>query len=383
MGRYHSARWAAGKLKRYTILHTIEGSGPGGAETVLLELASRINPGRYRSLAFLPNGRWLPQQLDARGVSYVIYESKTWYSLIRNMMKLVKSEGVDLIHSHLDDQNFSSSVVGKLTGRKTIVTYHGAPRLARQQGLRRRIKTWVPQHFATGTVVVSDYLRKLLVDAGFPPARTHRIYNGVDLDRFAPCREPRLRAELGLDPGTRLVGMVANIRRSKGHEYFVRAARKIGEGVPEARFLAVGEINDLLARPLRDLVRELELQNRFLFLGFRPDVPAILGELDVFVLASTDEGLSIATLEAMAAGRPVVVTRSGGPQELVTDGETGYLVPAADPDALAARVCEILRNPGLGGSLGSKARAAVANRFSLQRMVAEYESLYERCLAAN
>lgn len=369
-------------LKRYTILHTIEGSGPGGAETVLLELASRIDPGRYRSLVFLPKGKWLPQQLDARGVPCVIYESRTWYALIHNMMKLVKSEGVDLIHSHLDDQNFFTSVVGKLTGCKTIVTYHGAPGLAVQQGLRRRIKAWVPQHFAAGTVVVSDYLRKLLVDAGFPPARTHRIYNGVDLDRFGASREPRLRSELGLDPGTRLVGMVANIRRSKGHEYFIRAARKISECVPEARFLAVGEVDNSLGRPLRDLVRELGLQDQFLFLGFRPDVPAILAELDVFVLASTDEGLSIATLEAMAAGRPVVVTRSGGPQELVADGETGYLVPAADPDALAARVCEILRDPALGVSLGAQARAAVANRFSLQRMVEEYESLYDRCLAA-
>lgn len=369
-------------LKRHTILHTIEGSGPGGAETVLLELASRINPERYRSLAFLPHGRWLPQQLQARGVSCVIYESTTWYSLIRNMMNLVKSEGVDLIHSHLDDQNFASSVVGRLTGRKTVVTYHGAPRLARQQGLRRKIKAWVPSHFAAGTVVVSDYLRALLVERGFPPARTHRIYNGVDLDRFVPGREPWLRAELGLDPGTRLVGMVANIRRSKGHEYFIRAARKISECVPEARFLAVGEVDERLGGPLRELIRELELQDRFLFLGFRPDVPAILGELDVFVLASTDEGLSIATLEAMAAGRPVVVTRSGGPQELVTDGQTGYLVPAADPDALAARVCEILRDPTLGASLGAQARAVVASRFSLPRMVKEYESLYERCLAA-
>jgi glycosyltransferase involved in cell wall biosynthesis len=374
---------AEGRLKRYTILHTIEGSGPGGAETVLLELASRINPDRYRSLAFLPRGHWLPQQLEARGVPYVTYESTTWYVLISRIMKLVKSEGVDLIHSHLDDQNFSSTVAGTLTGRRTVVTYHGAPRLARQQGWRRRIKAWVPQRFATATVVVSDYLRGLLVERGFPPARTHRIYNGVDLARFAPGREPRLRAELGLDPGARLVGMVANVRRSKGHEYFIRAARTISECAPEARFLAVGEIDEKLGGPLRDLVRELELQDRFFFLGFRPDVPALLGELDVFVLASTDEGLSIATLEAMAAGRPVVVTRSGGPQEIVEDGGTGYLVPPADPQALAARVCEILRDAALAKRLGRQAQAAVATRFSLQRMVEEYESLYARCLAEN
>ncbi|MFB3921517.1 MAG: glycosyltransferase family 4 protein [Terriglobia bacterium] len=370
-------------LRRHTILHTIEGSGPGGAETVLLELASRVDPDRYRSLVYLPEGTWLPQQLRARGVPCIIYASTTWHGVIRDMMKVVKSEGVDLIHSHLDDQNFAGSVVGLLTGRKTVVTYHGAPRLARQQGLRRRIKIWVPGRFAAATVVVSDYLRNQFIDAGFPSARTHRIYNGVDLDRFAPGVEPRLRAELGLDPGSRLVGMVANVRRTKGHEYFIRAAGNIAQRVPEARFLAVGDVDERLGTPLRKLVGELDLQDRFLFLGFRPDVPAILKELDVFVLASTDEGLSIATLEAMAAARPVVVTRSGGPQELVTDGETGFIIPAADPEALAARVCDILRDPGLAKSLGAGARDSVASRFSLRRMVGEYQSLYERCLAGN
>ncbi len=370
-------------MKRYTILHTIEGSGPGGAETVCLELASGINRDRYRSLVFLPGGQWLPHQLEARGVPYVISNAETWYDLIRNMRRLVLSEGVDLIHSHLDDQNFFASVVGKLTGCRTIVTYHGAPRLAVQQGLRRRIKNWVARHFATETVVVSDYLRKLLVDAGFPPARTHRIYNGVDLARFAPTGERRIRAELHLGDETKLVGMVANIRRSKGHEYFIRAACKIVESVPEARFLAIGETDEALARPLHELVRYLGLESRFLFLGFRPDVASLLGEMNVFVLSSTDEGLSIATIEAMAAARPVVVTRSGGPQEIVEEGETGFLVPPADADALAARVCDILRQPELGLRLGNNARAAVTTRFSIEQMVHEYESLYQRCLGIN
>ena len=367
-------------MKRFTILHTIEGSGPGGAETVLLELASRIDPGRYRSLAFLPNGNWLPQQLGARGVSCVIYESKTWYALIRNMMTLVKSEGVDLIHSHLDDQNFSSSVVGRLTGRKTVVTYHGAPRLARQQGLRRRIKAWVPQHFATATVVVSDYLRKLLVDAGFPAARTHRIYNGVDLARFSPHQGGNLRAELGLEGPAKLVGMVANLRRSKGYEHFVQAARRIVDCIPETRLVAVGEIEETIAARMRGLLGQQGLEERFFLLGFRSDIPQVLRDLDVFVLSSTDEGLSIATLEAMAAGKPVVVTRSGGPQEIVQDGETGFLVPPADPEALAARVCEILRHPELGARLGARAREEVERRFTLTKMVSEYEALYQRCL---
>jgi glycosyltransferase involved in cell wall biosynthesis len=232
-------------------------------------------------------------------------------------------------------------------------------------------------------VVVSDYLRTLFEAAGFPAQKMVRIYNGVDLDRFSARQRGSVRAALGLGANTKLVGMVANLRRSKGYEDFVRTARRVIDCIPEARFVAVGEIEETLAGRMRELLGRLRLENHFFLLGFRPDIPEVLSDLDVFVLSSTDEGLSIATIEAMAVGKPVVVTRSGGPQEIVEDRETGFLVPPADPQALAAKVCEILRNPGLGGRLGVRAREAVERRFSLGKMVSEYEALYERCLEAD
>jgi glycosyltransferase involved in cell wall biosynthesis len=230
--------------------------------------------------------------------------------------------------------------------------------------------------------VVSDYLRRSFVAAGFPVEKTVRIYNGVDLDRFGQHLEGSVRSELGLPATAPLVGMVANLRRGKGYEHFVQAARQVADCVPETRFIAVGEIEETLAGRMREMLRRLSLEEHFCFLGFRSDVPQVLRDLDVFVLSSTDEGLSIATLEAMAARKPVVVTRSGGPQEIVKDGETGFLVPPADAAALAAKVCEILRCPELGIRLGERARGEVEKRFALSRMVSEYESLYERCLEA-
>ncbi|HET7841072.1 MAG TPA: glycosyltransferase family 4 protein, partial [Terriglobia bacterium] len=178
----------------------------------------------------------------------------------------------------------------------------------------------------------------------------------------------------------RLVGMVANLRQSKGYEYFVQAARLVVNSFPEARFVSVGEKEEHMAAGLADMVRQLDLDDRFTFLGFRSDVPEVLADLDVFVLSSVSEGLSIATLEAMAAGRPVVVTQSGGPEELVADGRTGRLVPPADPAALAAGICELLKNPGLAMLLGRNAQEESREKFSVSRMIAEYESLYQRCL---
>src|SRR5207237_538470 len=178
--------------------------------------------------------------------------------------------------------------------------------------------------------------------------------------------------------GMKLVGMVANLRASKGYDHFVRTARLVTDAMPKVRFVAIGQTNGANYGELVRLIRELGLEDRFLLLGFRQDVPQILADLDVFVLSSLTEGFSLATVEAMAAGKPVVVTRSGGPEEIVEDEQTGFLVPPADAAALARRICDVLQNGQLASALGRRAQAMVQTKFGLRRMVREYEALYER-----
>jgi glycosyltransferase involved in cell wall biosynthesis len=131
---------------------------------------------------------------------------------------------------------------------------------------------------------------------------------------------------------------------------------------------------------MRDLVESVSLQDRFFFLGFRTDVPEILNDLDIFVLSSVSEGFSLATVEAMAAEKPVIVTRSGGPLEIVDDGRTGCLIPPADSDALAGKICELLASPERAAALARMARTEVMRMFSLERMIGDYERLYEGVL---
>ena len=368
-------------MKR-TILHTIETGGPGGAESVLLALAARIDPNRFSSLVLLPHEGWLQTKLQEKGIPVFLAKSSAWYDLRlpRAMARLVRQEKVDLIHSHLADQNFYSCLVGRLTGSRTVVTYHGSPSWSEADKLRCAIKLWVVRHSADVVVVVSDYLKQSLRDMKFPAERIVRIHNGVDMGRFTPSSTGRLRAELRCQNGTKLIGMVANLRESKGYEYFIQAARKVTEAMPQTRFVAIGEIDQEIGKPLQDLVKQMSLQDRFFFLRFREDVPDILSDLDLFVLSSLSEGFSLATVEAMAAEKPVIVTRSGGPQEIVEDGRTGYLTPPADPEALAEKICELLANPKRAAALAQMARAKVASTFTLERMICEYERLYERLL---
>ncbi len=365
-----------------TILHTIETAGPGGAETVVLNLATRLDPQRFRSVVLLPYQSWLGEKLKEHRVHTYFAEGRAWYDLRlpRAMAKVIREENVDLVHSHLPDQNFYSCLAGRVTGRKTLVTYHGPVELANAGSLKGAVKLWVVRNSAAAVVVVCDFVGEMLKAIGFPAKTIVRIYNGISLARLESAGRGRLRGELGLHNGSKLVGMVANVRRSKGYEYFIRAAQQVCETDPQARFVAVGDIDQELASSLWRLLDEFKLRDRVHFLGFREDVPEILRDLDVFVLSSTSEGFPLVTLEAMGAGRPVVVTRSGGPQEVVDDGRTGYVVPPADVGALAERIRELLASPERAAALGARAREKMQCEFSVERMIANYEELYERIL---
>ncbi|HVB99761.1 MAG TPA: glycosyltransferase [Candidatus Dormibacteraeota bacterium] len=365
-----------------TILHTIETSGPGGAETSLLLLASKLNRDRFRSVALLPREGWLSQQLRAAGVPVYFADSKKWYDLrlVKEMRRVIGCERVDLIHSQLPGQNFYSCLVGSLSARKTVATYQGALELKQSKGWKDGVRQAVVSRLADAVVAVSEDVRTLLRRAHFPAERVVRIYNAIDMEKMRVRGNGHLRHSLSLPEGSLLVGTVANIRAPKGYAFLIRAARMVIDRIPQAHFVAVGDIDPVLSRPLFEQVETLGLKNQFHFLGFRGDVPRILSELDVFVLASTSEGLPLALLEAMAAGKPAVATRCGGPEEVIEDGVTGLLVAPGDPAAIASAVTELLGNPEWATRLAKAGRAKVEAEFTIEKTVGQYEGLYERLL---
>ncbi|MGH9448806.1 MAG: glycosyltransferase, partial [Terriglobia bacterium] len=269
-----------------TILHTIETGGPGGAETILLNLASHLDPSRFRSLVLLPRAGWLHSQLQEARVPTFFVHSNAWYDLRlpRALVALARREKVDVIHSHLPDQNFYSALVGGLAGCKVVVTYHGSQQLLPPRSLKCALKLGVVKRGASTVVVVSEYLKGKLADAGFLKDRIVRIHNGIEAPSIPSQLTARLREELGCVNGAKLVGTVANIRESKGYEYFLRAARLVADSMPEVRFAAAGEADPKLSRKLFSLRRELNLEKQVLFLGFRKDVEQLLAAFDVFVL---------------------------------------------------------------------------------------------------
>jgi glycosyltransferase involved in cell wall biosynthesis len=215
-------------------------------------------------------------------------------------------------------------------------------------------------------VCVSEDSRALSAREGVAPGRLQRIWNGIDLSRFA---------YLGPRPGGPAV-MVARLSPEKGTEHLIRAAALVARRSPAFRLEIAGGGRCL--PELQALAAQCGVAEQVRFLGEVWDVPDLLARASLFVLPSLSEGMSLTLLEAMARGLPVVTTAVGGSPEVVVDGQTGFLVPPAAPEALAEKLLLLLSRPDLGGPMGLAGRRRVEEHFSTQAMLSQYERLYDR-----
>jgi glycosyltransferase involved in cell wall biosynthesis len=225
-----------------------------------------------------------------------------------------------------------------------------------------------------------DYLGRAL---GLEAARFAVIGNGVDLERFRPAMDRAgARSALGYGLRERIVGIVAALRPEKNHDLFLRMAARVGPRVPDVRFVIAGDGPE--RRRLERQALDLGLGGRVCFLGPVSDTPALYRALDLAVLCSRPviETFPIALVEALACGVPVVSTRVGSIADIVSDGETGRLVPPGDDEAFAAAVEAMLGDAPQAERMGAAARADAELRFDRRRMISAYEALFCTVAAA-
>jgi len=362
------------------VLHVLETGGHGGAEAVVLELAKRLPRERYCVEVAVGRAGWLSENLQSEGIRAHVIPRRRGFDLrmARETRGLIRQKHIRLVHAHMFRGGLMSSLAARAAGIPAVVTVHGPDDVT---GSKRRAAVHVIGRLASHVITVSDYLRRLVISAcRVSPDRVRTIHNGIDFGRIAAHQRGwrrQMRAELGTAQGP-VIGTVGGLRAVKGHEYLLRALPEVMRFEPEVRLLLVGEGPS--REGLEDAAQELGIVDRVHFLGFRDDVPRVLSALDCFVLPSLSEGLSIATLEAMAAGLPVVVTDSGGPSELVSDGESGLIVPPGDSSALAQALIAVLHDHDLAGRLGRAARRR-ADGFDLSVMVERYDALYREVLS--
>jgi glycosyltransferase involved in cell wall biosynthesis len=235
---------------------------------------------------------------------------------------------------------------------------------------------------AARVLTTTAYDRQAIVEAGVPPDRVHVVRQGVDT-RAYDCadgsRRRAVRAALGLPPEALVVGFVARLVPQKGHLVFFEALERVVRKQPAVRALVVGDTQadgsdpDGYRSRLRRVVSDLGLAEQVTFTGFRDDVAHLLSAMDLFVHAALKEPFGTAIVEAMAAGKPVIASRTPGPEEIVEDGITGLLTPPGDALALAEAMLAVLGNNALGARLADAARAVARDRFDLRRTIADLD----------
>jgi L-malate glycosyltransferase len=225
-------------------------------------------------------------------------------------------------------------------------------------------------------VCASEAIRQMLIGDGVPPARTVTVHEGIDIERVDGAEPANLHGEFWLPHHAPIVGNVAALVGHKGQRHLIEAARLVLPQMPDARFVIAGEGE--LRPALERQIKDHHLEKHVLLVGFRPDVLSLHKAFDIFVLSSVTEGLGTSLLDAMAAGKPIVATRTGGIPEVVIDGETGLLVPPRDDEALADAIVRLLKDAGLRRAMGEAGRARARDLFSLERMVQNTLNVYQR-----
>ncbi|MBS0260691.1 MAG: GT4 family glycosyltransferase PelF [Planctomycetes bacterium] len=358
--------------RKLKVVHLVIALQFGGLEKVVYDLVRFANRQRFDvHVLCLGEVGALGASFAAAGIqveSLGVHGSGA-FSAIRAARKRLRQLRPDILHTHNLAAHIVGSIAAKLSGVPVVIqTRHG---MHESHGLKQNLSNRLATRFTDCMVAVSGSTAEVALEKDhIPRARLEIIRNGVDLELY------RQRVGKPLPKTSRAIHAARLDHATKDQRTLLRAMRLVVNQCPDFQLQIAGDGAD---RPfLESLCDELNLRPNVTFLGFRHDVHALLPEADVFVLSSVTEGLPMTLLEAMACGLPVISTNVGGIPELVTDSETGLLVPPQSPELLAAALLELIRDPARAETLGRAGRHRVEQTFDIRRVTAQYEELYLR-----
>lgn len=366
-----------------TAIYFTDSAGFGGAEQVLLTLLAGLDRCRWQPvLVHHPHPGIAPLVERARRLGVEIWavppvEGRGRVSWLLSFVRDLKAKRPAVFHAHLYwtlacTYGLFAAVLARVPA--VVATQHAFGEIgSRRSKMVQRLVFFGADRF----IAVSHHMASQLRQAcGFSDHKVQVIHNGIPLGPFHCKVSIPLRDSLTRKREIPVILSVGRLSKEKGHRYLLEAVAM----APKALFVLAGDGPERAS--LEAQARALGVADRVTFLGHRDDIPDLLASCDLFVLPSLFEGFSLSILEAMAAGRPVIASAVGGADEVIVNGETGLLVPQADPPVLARAIRRVLSDPALAQQLAAAGKARVHREFSAETMVQRTTRVYDELLSA-
>jgi len=354
----------------FTLLHTESSKGWGGQENRILKESVGVKRLGARVIILCQPGSSLATRAAEAGIEVRSCRMRKNYDLpaVRFILRLIKTEGIEVISTHSGRDSFLAGLAGRLSWRK--------PRVVRTRHIALPITSKISYKILPHMVVTtSEYVRQYLIREGVRPDRVAAVPSGIDVGIFNPDKvESDIREKLNIPTGSPLVGMIAILRNKKGHRTLLDCIPAVLKEKPDTLFLIVG--NGPQEKNINKKIEAMGLTEKIVMLGLRHDIPQILKAIDLCVLPTLEESLPQALLQAMAMGKPVIGTKVGGVGEAVKDGVNGYLIEPDNPRALADAIIDILQDNEKAIRMGLEGRRIVEREFTVDCMSKRMFELY-------
>ncbi|MBI4775907.1 MAG: glycosyltransferase family 4 protein [Deltaproteobacteria bacterium] len=360
------------------ILHTEWSRGWGGQEIrIIAECRAFIDKG-YRMEIACKSGSRIMKAAKEHGITVHPFPflSPLDVRTVLLLARFLKKHHVDLVHTHSSVDSWNASLAGRLAGVPVVRSRHLSAPISKSVFSRLLYMGLADRVITSGQVIKDRMIRK----NRFNPARIVSVPAGVDERRFRPVSDAEpVRREFGLSPDDFVLGIVAILRSWKGHEILLEASKQLLGRIPNLKVMIVGD--GPYRETLVNRTRDLGLESRVIFTGFRKDVPELLGAMNVFALPSTqNEATSQVIPQAMLAGVPAIASSAGGLAEVIDQGRTGFLVPPNDPKSLAEAVYSVFSRPEEAAGMAKAAREAALEKWTFSGMIGKTEAVYQSIL---
>ncbi len=364
--------------RRIRVLRVVIGLNLGGVQQGVLNLCRQLDPARYEIIVCaLENDGVIGREIAQAGFEVVVLGLKGKAArprIVAELYRLMKSRRIDLVHGSAYHPGLYARLAG-LLARVPILVNHEHSLIHRRLRHRCLFSHWLGK-FTQAHIAVSQAVKNQVVSwHGLDPQKVRVIYNGVGSHFFQAARwRSQSRANLGISPETRVIGLVSRLHLDKGFDALLAGLGSLSIELPFTLLVAGAGPHE---EEIRSLVRAQGLEKRVTFLGYRRDIPELLAAMDVFVHPSLKEGFPNALLEAMAAGLPVVVSDHEAHLEAVEAGVNGLIFPRGDGEAFRRCLEEVLGNPAQAKQLGEAAQKRVAEHFTLEQFGRRVQALYD------